>query len=86
MPAAQWPEPALRSFAHMNKAVYVPMQGPSELGASGILADWDRTADLHEIAVPTLVVGAGHDICPKPPGYGRNRRSASYSPRLPRSH
>ena len=61
MPAAQWPEPALRSFAHINKAVYVPMQGPSEMGASGILADWDRTADLHEITVPTLVVGAGHD-------------------------
>ena len=61
MPAAQWPEPALRSFAHINKAVYVPMQGPSEMGASGILAGWDRTADLHEITVPTLVVGAGHD-------------------------
>jgi proline iminopeptidase len=61
MPAAQWPEPAVRSFAHINKAVYVPMQGPSEMGASGILADWDRTADLHEITVPTLVVGAGHD-------------------------
>jgi proline iminopeptidase len=61
MPGAQWPEPALRSFAHINKAVYVPMQGPSEMGASGILADWDRTADLHEITVPTLVVGAGHD-------------------------
>jgi proline iminopeptidase len=61
MPGAQWPEPAVRSFAHINKAVYVPMQGPSEMGASGILADWDRTADLHEITVPTLVVGAGHD-------------------------
>jgi proline iminopeptidase len=61
MPSAQWPEPVLRSFAHLNKAVYVPMQGPSEMGASGILADWDRTADLHRITVPTLVIGAGHD-------------------------
>ena len=61
MPMAQWPEPALRSFAHINKAVYVPMQGPSEMGASGILEQWDRTADLHRIAVPTLVIGAGHD-------------------------
>jgi proline iminopeptidase len=60
-PMAQWPEPVLRSFAHLNKAVYVPMQGPSEMGASGILGEWDRTADLHRIAVPTLVIGAGHD-------------------------
>lgn len=60
-PAAQWPEPVLRSFAKLNKKVYVPMQGPSELGASGLLADWDRTADLGKITVPTLVIGAGHD-------------------------
>ncbi len=61
MPAAQWPEPVVRSFAKTNKKVYVPMQGPSEMGASGILADWDRTADLHRITVPTLVIGARYD-------------------------
>ena len=61
-PAAEWPEPVLRSFVrHLNKKVYVPMQGPSELGASGLLVDWDRTADLAKIAVPTLVIGAQHD-------------------------
>lgn len=37
------------------------MQGPSELGMSGTLLDWDRTADLHRITVPTLVIGARHD-------------------------
>ena len=37
------------------------MQGPSELGASGKLANWDRTADLGKIDVPTLVIGAQHD-------------------------
>jgi proline iminopeptidase len=37
------------------------MQGPSELGASGVLADWDRTEDLARIDVPTLVIGAEHD-------------------------
>jgi proline iminopeptidase len=37
------------------------MQGPSELGASGKLLDWDRTADLSNISVPTLVIGARHD-------------------------
>ena len=61
MPAAQWPDPVLRSFAKLNKKVYVPMQGPSEMGASGILENWDRTDDLKDITVPTLVIGAGHD-------------------------
>lgn len=61
MPGAQWPEPVLSSFAKLNKKVYVPMQGPSELGASGILANWDRTADLRRITVPTLVIGAKYD-------------------------
>jgi proline iminopeptidase len=37
------------------------MQGPSELGASGKLLDWDRTADLRRITVPTLTIGARHD-------------------------
>ena len=61
MPAAQWPEPVLRSFKHMNPKVYVPMQGPSELGAGGKLLNWDRSGDLAKIAVPTLVVGARYD-------------------------
>jgi proline iminopeptidase len=61
MPPAAWPEPVSRMFAHMNPAIYVPMQGPSELGASGKLLTWDRTADLPKISVPTLVIGARHD-------------------------
>lgn len=61
MPYDQWPEPATRSFKHINPNIYVSMQGPSELGASGILSDWDRTADLGKIAVPSLVVGARYD-------------------------
>jgi proline iminopeptidase len=61
LPADEWPEPVIRGLAHTNRSIYVPMQGPSELGASGTLADWDRTADLHQIDVPTLVMGAEHD-------------------------
>jgi proline iminopeptidase len=60
-PFAEWPEPVTRTFKHLNPAVYVPMQGPSELGVSGKLADWDRSADLGRIATPTLVIGARHD-------------------------
>ena len=61
MPADQWPDPVNRAFKHLNPKVYVPMQGPSELGASGKLVKWDRTADLGKIAVPTLVIGARYD-------------------------
>jgi ketosteroid isomerase-like protein len=61
MPAAQWPDPVQRAFKHTNAKIYVPMQGPSELGASGKLEKWDRTADLAKITVPTLVIGARHD-------------------------
>ena len=31
------------------------------MGASGKLVDWDRTADLGQIRVPTLVIGAQYD-------------------------
>lgn len=61
MPPDQWPDPAARGFAHINQDIYIPMQGPSELGASGILEKWDRVADLGKIEVPALVIGAEHD-------------------------
>jgi proline iminopeptidase len=61
MPVDEWPDPVNRAFKHINPSVYVPMQGPSELGASGKLVDWDRTADLGKVSVPTLVIGAAHD-------------------------
>ena len=58
MPPDQWPDPVNRAFAHLNPKVYIPMQGPSELGAGGKLLHWDRTAELPQIAVPTLVIAA----------------------------
>jgi proline iminopeptidase len=61
MPLDEWPDPVKRAFMHINPEVYVPMQGPSEFGASGILANWDRKADLSKIRVPTLVIGAEFD-------------------------
>ncbi len=61
MPLADWPDPAQRAVTHINPAIYVPMQGPSELGLSGTLEDWDRSADLQNIDVPALVIGAAHD-------------------------
>ena len=63
MPAESWPDPVQRTFAHINSKIYVPMQGPSELGMSteAKLARWDRVADLHRIEVPALVIGARYD-------------------------
>lgn len=61
MPLEEWPDPVNRAFKHVNAEIYVPMQGPSELGASGKLEQWDRTTDLNEISVPTLVIGAQYD-------------------------
>jgi proline iminopeptidase len=61
MPVEQWPDPVNRAFAKINQPIYVSMQGPSELGASGKLAEWDRTDDLSRITVPALVIGATHD-------------------------
>jgi proline iminopeptidase len=61
MPQDQWPDPVVRSLAHINPDIYVPMQGPSELGLSGTLESWDRSADLAGIDVPALVIGATHD-------------------------
>ncbi len=61
MPLDEWPEPVNRSFKHMNPDVYIPMQGPSELGLSGKVEHWDRTAELASIETPTLVIGARYD-------------------------
>ena len=61
MPQSQWPDPVQRSMKHVNPEVYVSMQGPSELGASGKLVNWDRSKDLHQISVPTLTIGGQHD-------------------------
>jgi proline iminopeptidase len=60
-PAKNWPEPVNRSFAKMNQSLYVTMQGPSEFGISGKLEKWDRKADLKNITIPTLVIGAKYD-------------------------
>ena len=63
MPLEDWPNPVQRAFAAINPAIYVSMQGPSELGISqeARLARWSRFGDLASIKVPTLVIGARYD-------------------------
>ena len=56
-----WPDAVNRSIKHMNPVIYTMMQGPSEFSASGRLLNWDRKADLKNITVPTLMIGAQYD-------------------------
>jgi proline iminopeptidase len=56
-----WPDPLWRAFKHVNQQIYVMMQGPSEFKTGGRLIHWDRSKDLPQITVPTLMVGARYD-------------------------
>ena len=58
MPPGQWPEPVTRALDHVNEAMYVRMQGPSEMGLGGRLTHWDVSRQLKDIRVPTLTIGA----------------------------
>jgi proline iminopeptidase len=55
------PEALNRSNKHANEEIYTMMQGPSEFGISGRLANWDIKNRLKEIAIPTLMIGAKYD-------------------------
>jgi proline iminopeptidase len=57
----EWPDAVNRSFKHANNTIYVMMQGPSEFGISGRLANWDIKDRLKEIKVPALMIGAKFD-------------------------
>lgn len=57
-----WPEALQRSIEQMDgNQVYLTMNGPTEFDVIGLLRDWDRTADLGSIAVPTLVTCGRYD-------------------------
>lgn len=61
-----WPDPILRTVANLDgNAVYLTMNGPNEFTVIGNLKDWDRTAQLGEIRVPTMItVGRYDEITP----------------------
>lgn len=63
MPVDQWPKSINLLFEHLNPNIYVFMQGHSEFGMTGnaSLKNWDITAQLKNIKVPTLVIGATYD-------------------------
>ena len=57
----EWPDPLMRSLADYNKQIYTQMQGPSEFGIGGNLANWDVKDQLKDIRIPTLMIGAKYD-------------------------
>lgn len=61
LPVDAWPEPVNRAFSRLNSSLYITMQGPSELGISGKLTNWDVSKELKKITIPTLVIGAKYD-------------------------
>jgi len=58
---AEWPDGFNRALKHVNNEIYTMMQGPSEFGISGRLANWDIKDRLKEIQVPVLMIGAKYD-------------------------
>tara|TARA_R110000796_G_scaffold104102_1_gene213680 strand:+ start:11963 stop:12811 length:849 start_codon:yes stop_codon:yes gene_type:complete len=63
-PLDKWPKSVHLLFEHLNPEIYTYMQGPSEFGIIGdaTLKDWDISDKLKDIKVPTLMLGAKHDI------------------------
>ena len=57
------PEPLRRSRAKFGKQVYEAMWGPNEFTVTGTLKDWDVSARLGEIQIPTLITSGRHDEC-----------------------
>ncbi len=56
-----WPECLTITFEKLRHAVYEYMWGPSEFTITGVLKNYDRTARLKEIPIPTLFTCGQYD-------------------------
>ena len=62
----EWPEDVVRALNELSVPVYFTQNGPNEFTIIGTWKDWDITARLPEIKVPTLVtVGRYDEVTPK---------------------
>lgn len=62
----KWPEEVVQSLNELSVPVYFTQNGPNEFTIIGTLKDWDITARLPEIKVPTLItVGKYDEVTPK---------------------
>jgi proline iminopeptidase len=57
-----WPEVLTRAFAALNYTIYEHMQGPNDFAVTGIHQNYDVTALLGGLAVPTLFLCGRHDV------------------------
>jgi proline-specific peptidase len=58
----EWPDALLRTLANLDgNRSYQYMQGPNEFVVTGTLLGWDRSADLGNIDVPTLITTGRYD-------------------------
>jgi proline iminopeptidase len=56
-----WPEEVELSFEEIGADSYLAMNGPSEFNITGVIKDWDVTAELPGVDVPALVVAGAYD-------------------------
>lgn len=64
--AERWPDYLAASLADINATCYEAMWGPNEFTCTGVLAGYDGTEGLRDIAVPTLFTcGAYDEATPK---------------------
>ena len=56
-----WPPEMEQTLDNFGWDVYTKMWGPSEFFATGTLKDFDRTDQLAEINIPTLLTAGRHD-------------------------
>lgn len=56
-----WPDALNRSVVGMGAESYQAMWGPNEFTATGVLKNFDRTARLGEINIPTLFLAGRYD-------------------------
>lgn len=57
------PDALARSQEHSGPEVYQRMHGSSWFTPDGVWSTWDARAKLHELELPTLVIGGTQDQC-----------------------
>jgi len=61
LPIEKWPAPLMTAFKKANMPIYIQMQGIDEFHVTGNFKNWEMWDRLHNITVPTLVIGGMND-------------------------
>ena len=60
-PVTEWPEYVMRTFTTPNLEMYLPACGPVGIQIIGWLSEWNRTADIKNIKIPSLFISSEYD-------------------------